>query len=320
LKNEVPNFSFPNKDTIGTNVNIKDWTSSNVFSDSGGVFVDTVNKTISLKFNPDWSMDPHYRYEISFNVVTTETAYKKYEIQNLAYTETGTLNSDYKVTGNSTSSNRGGFYSNDNSSLKYRYKNPYKEKETEVLATNPVNGETKITEYQKPVVQTDAALLDLYKVSKADNQKLNGAVFEIYDDLTKDPLRTYTTSGTGELAGHIEIGRVINGKTYYLKEKTPPAGYIHDNVIFKIEFKGKDTVISILDGNGEPTNLVSTDYVTISTSGRHVTLTINNEPGKPLPNTGGSGTQLFTSAGTAMIVGSLLVYGYRKRLRGKEGR
>ncbi|WP_356912564.1 LPXTG cell wall anchor domain-containing protein, partial [Faecalibaculum rodentium] len=35
---------------------------------------------------------------------------------------------------------------------------------------------------------------------------------------------------------------------------------------------------------------------------------------------GGSGTQLLTSAGAAMIAGSLLVYGYRKRLRGKEGR
>ena len=320
LNNEVPKFSFPNRDTIGTNVNVENWDNDHVFGDSGGVFVDTVNTTIALKFNPGWSMDPHYRYEISFNVATTEEAYRKYEEQNLEYKETGTINSDYKVTGNSTSSNRGGFYSNDSSSLKYRYKNPYNEKETEVLATNPEAGQTKITEYQKPVVQTDAALLDLYKVSKDGNQKLNGAVFEIYDDLTKDPLRTYTTSGSGDLAGHIEIGRVINGKTYYLKEKTPPAGYIHDNVIFKIEFKGKDTVISILDGNGEPTNLDSEDYVTKDISGRHVTLTIKNEPGKPLPNTGGSGTQLLTSAGAAMIAGSLLVYGYRKRLRGKEGR
>ncbi|WP_289754268.1 LPXTG cell wall anchor domain-containing protein, partial [Faecalibaculum rodentium] len=82
----------------------------------------------------------------------------------------------------------------------------------------------------------------------------------------------------------------------------------------------KDTVISILDGNGEPTNLDSEDYVTKDISGRHVTLTIKNEPGKPLPNTGGSGAQLLTSAGAAMIAGSLLVYGYRKRLRGKEGR
>ena len=106
LNNEVPKFSFPNRDTIGTNVNVENWDNDHVFGDSGGVFVDTVNTTIALKFNPGWSMDPHYRYEISFNVATTEEAYRKYEEQNLEYKETGTINSDYKVTGNSTSSNR----------------------------------------------------------------------------------------------------------------------------------------------------------------------------------------------------------------------
>ena len=182
--------------------------------------------------------------------------------QNLVYVINGDLNSDYKPTGNITSSNRGGFWSNKNSSLVYRYKNPYQESETEWLSTNPGNNQTEITAYQRPVVQTDAALLDLYKVSKDGSNKLNGAVFEIYDDLSKDPLKEYTTSGSGDLAGHIEIGRVTNGKTYYIKEEIPPAGYLQDNVIFKIEFNGKDTKVTVLDGNGEPGDFNPDDYIT----------------------------------------------------------
>lgn len=91
-------------------------------------------------------------------------------------------------------------------------------------------------------------------------------------------------------------------------------------MIFKIEFNGKDTKVTVLDGNGEPGDFNPDDYISIAVNGRHVTLTVQNEAGKPLPNTGGSGTQLLTSAGGAMIAGSLLMYGYRKRLRGKERR
>ena len=96
------------------------------------------------------------------------------------------------------------------------------------------------------------------------------------------------------------------------------AGYLQDNVIFKITFNGKDTTVEILDGNGKPGEFDSDRYVSVGINGRRVTLTIKNEAGKPLPNTGGSGTQLLTSAGAAMIAGSLLMYGYKKRLRGKE--
>lgn len=320
LPNEASNFSFENRDTIGTNVNVKNWTNAQVFGSTGGVFVDLESKTIQLKFNPDWSMDPAYRYELSFNVETTAEAYEKFDNQQMTYNQSGDSNSDYRPSGNTTSSNRGGFFSNKSSALNYRYKNPYKESETQLLATNPGNGVIAITPYQKPVVQTDAALLDVFKVSSDGSQKLNGAVFEIYDDLSKDPLREYTTSGTGENAGHIDIGRVQNGKVYYLKEKTPPAGYLQDNVIFRITFNGKKTTVEILDGNGNPGQFETGKYISIGINGRRVTLTIKNEQGKPLPNTGGSGTQLLTSAGAAMIAGSLLVYGYRKRLRGKEGR
>ena len=320
LPNEASNFSFENRDTIGTNVNVKNWTNAQVFGSTGGVFVDLKSKTIQLKFNPDWSMDPAYRYELSFNVETTAEAYEKFDNQQMTYNESGDSNSDYRPSGNTTSSNRGGFFSNESSALNYRYKNPYKESETQLLATNPGNGVIAITPYQKPVVQTDAALLDVFKVSSDGSQKLNGAVFEIYDDLSKDPLREYTTSGTGENAGHIDIGRVQNGKVYYLKEKTPPAGYLQDNVIFRITFNGKKTTVEILDGNGNPGQFETGKYISIGINGRRVTLTIKNEQGKPLPETGGSGTQLLTSAGAAMIAGSLLMYGYKKRLRGKERR
>ncbi len=320
LTNEASNFSFENRDTIGTNVNVKNWTNAQVFGSTGGVFVDLKSKTIQLKFNPDWSMDPAYRYELSFNVETTAEAYEKFDNQQMTYNKSGDSNSDYRPSGNTTSSNRGGFFSNESSALNYRYKNPYKESETQLLATNPGNGVIAITPYQKPVVQTDAALLDVFKVSSDGSQKLNGAVFEIYDDLSKDPLREYTTSGTGENAGHIDIGRVQNGKVYYLKEKTPPAGYLQDNVIFRITFNGKKTTVEILDGNGNPGQFETGKYISIGINGRRVTLTIKNEQGKPLPETGGSGTQLLTSAGAAMIAGSLLMYGYKKRLRGKERR
>lgn len=37
LSNEAANFRFVNRDTIGTNVDVKNWTTDQVFGNSGGV-------------------------------------------------------------------------------------------------------------------------------------------------------------------------------------------------------------------------------------------------------------------------------------------
>ena len=48
---------------------------------------------------------------------------------------------------------------------------------------------------------------------------------------------------------------------------------------------------------------------------------IVNEPGQSLPNTGGTGTKLFTFSGGAIIAASSLMYGYKKRSkRNKTGK
>jgi len=47
-------------------------------------------------------------------------------------------------------------------------------------------------------------------------------------------------------------------------------------------------------------------------------LKVVNNAGQALPNTGGTGTKLFTFSGGAIIAASSLMYGYKKRQKGKK--
>ncbi len=99
---------------------------------------DSASRTITAVFNPAYYLEYGYTYTLSYNVRSNEYAYNEYA-ENAGYNQAGDLNSDYSH--NASSSERGGFRSNDLAQLRYRFKN----------RTNPI-----IVDYDHPVIQIDS--------------------------------------------------------------------------------------------------------------------------------------------------------------------
>lgn len=97
--------------------------------------------TVKAVFAENYRFSPNHFYTMSFNVQTTETAYKDYADSG-GYNATGDENTDYAT--NSTSSLKPGFYSNDNATVTYT-----------------ISGREHIDKYLHPVVQvaTDSLIV-----------------------------------------------------------------------------------------------------------------------------------------------------------------
>ena len=157
-------------------------------------------------------------------------------------------------------------------------------------------------------------------VGSGGNSRLTGAAFDLYLTTNSDSLKQ---SGTGEQvpgenvygvkldpvvfeSGSIKL-EVAAGETYYLLETKAPAGYnLLDRPIgFTVSEDG--TSIELIAGSkwADVTNDPS------------VLLTIKNEVGYELPETGGTGTQMYTTAGLLLMLTSaaFLVYIHKKRRR-----
>lgn len=303
---------------------------------SGKIAVSTMNpqvslsgdkKTISLKFSESWKMDPSYLYEFSFNVSEKEAAYlnSAREYPNTGDSNTGEISSEKR-----------GVHSNATAVLNFVYTDKNGKEEQKSLP------------YPKPVAQI--VLSDLIIQKASNNQSviegLNGATFKLF----KADSTGATIDGISEKVtvvehnqnlisenGQIVLTKLFPG-TYYLVEAKAPDGYLMAVKPWRIELSPYvnqqsqkiEMQAKVIDQNTGDEKVLYLAAKLRDINGKnseeHWKFINNepykalNEPGKPLPNTGGTGTQLLTSAGAAMIAGSLLVYGYRKRLRGKEGR
>ena len=103
--------------------------------------------------------------------------------------------------------------------------------------------------------------------------------------------------------------------TYCLTETSAPDGYIilSNKIYFNVNADGTVT-LSDEDGGTEG---VSYDNATISNppTTEVGTVTVSNEPGTALPNTGGRGTLPYTLSGLMLVIASALMYGFRMRRR-----
>ncbi len=78
-------------------------------------------KKVSAVFQETYKPEMGCKYTLSFNVKTTNEAYDYYESHDNIYPDKGDAYTDYGT--NKTSSNQGGFYSNDVATLTYKYEN-----------------------------------------------------------------------------------------------------------------------------------------------------------------------------------------------------
>lgn len=126
------------------------------------------------------------------------------------------------------------------------------------------------------------------------------AVWEEAGTEGKEPFKLTT-----DTEGHIVLHSIWDG-TYWLEELTAPAGY---HIL--------PAPIQVVVENGKLISHTGTTGVGISGDG--LILTVSNNPGYKLPNTGGPGTKPYLLGGIALMAGALLYYIYLRKSRREGG-
>ena len=213
------------------------------------------------------------------------------------------------------------------------------------VTADPVEPGGVIQNKQQPIK------VSLQKIGDANLENLlSDVVFKLYSDenlstqVSRDALGNNiggTTDGTiTTVNGIADIGSLAVG-TYYLVEHVPPSGYnkltsaIEIYVIatsegVSVRYKQKDYSASesgevlykiYVDGENkeykvdcksttEDPYADNEDYTFVG-----YRITVNNNSGFELPHTGGSGTLPYTLSGFALMMASVLMYGFRMRRR-----
>ena len=178
--------------------------------------------------------------------------------------------------------------------------------------------------------------IDIVKVDK-DNvaKKLAGAVFTLRQLADQGPTEngTFETLDGTDSTDSTPTG--ADGKTsfanlthgfYEVTEKTAPAGYVlNEQTTFYFKIDG-GVVTWLQKGDGKPStwqeaahqegDMVSFAAAQEAADGadaKNATFTVGDEPGKPLPNTGGPGTALVYGLG-AILVALAAVMLLRRRI------
>ena len=107
--------------------------------------------------------------------------------------------------------------------------------------------------------------------------------------------------------GVIDISGFTYGTVYELKEMTPPDGYVilDGSVYFKVVSDNGKTYMRLTDQNGtiltdeNGSPVLDNDSAVISENA--LTISVKNEPGAALPNTGGTGTNIIYLFGIMLI-------------------
>ena len=180
----------------------------------------------------------------------------------------------------------------------------------------------------------------LRKADMANSSKpLDGAVFSFYKEVPAGTTGALTelipeknvvlvssvTSGDYEqengtdagkkLAGYVSLGRLDTDGTYYLVEDTVPTGYVSPEWKYvKIVFTDPRIGWTAYKEDGSIYGSPQSAAKAIVGGKNCYTVTILNNPGAALPNTGGPGTQLFTILGSILILGAGVLLWRRRRL------
>ncbi len=269
---------------------------SNILS---GITYDSNTGQVTASFLPTYHLEAGGTYTLSFNVMTSQTAYDHYAKH--GYPDTGDGETDYA--GNTTSSMQPGFRANTTATLEY------------------ASGSDKTTlTYPHPVVQAGVCQLAVQKTDNENpNKKLPGAEFALYLKATGEEAGETLTGLDGlyvkiqqglttDVAGQCIVDNLVPGD-YYLVETKAPDGYMK---------RAEPILISLArgtDGSGQIAG--SSETVTIGEKRLPLVIVPNEAWGFELPNTGGPGNATYTSGGL-LIICSVLLLLYLKKKHGKE--
>ena len=182
------------------------------------------------------------------------------------------------------------------------------------IATGNVTVEGDVT-----ITYTNTKKTQPVKILKVNEGSvaLADAVFSLYteeeyakEESERTAMQSNLNSGDGTTAplGEIDLGDLTVGK-YYLIETEAPAGYVllDRPVIITVE---STRVYATLGSDSTAANIAEWD-----TTGEYWKITVHNNPGVSLPNTGGPGTNLIYILGILLtgIAGAGLVMRKKER-------
>lgn len=166
--------------------------------------------------------------------------------------------------------------------------------------------------------------LSILKTDEVTDEKLAGATFELFaanDNEFKTPLAKATTDNVGQATfkNEDDIFELKAGETYYVKEKSAPAGYILLKEPFKITISQDGTVTIEYDKKAIAKDDFNWKLVEGKDQNNMIELTAKNTPEGSLPTTGGQGIKKFMTLSLVVLalVGGLgAFYVYRNKKGG----
>lgn len=165
------------------------------------------------------------------------------------------------------------------------------------LAVPSADGKTQtITVTNMPKAST---LLRIQKTDLTKTAQVAGATFTI-EDQNGNILGTATTDNSGVLYFY----RLKYETNYIIRETVTPPGYLSENIPIYVEIFENGTV-----------EVQPHDFAEPGTS--NFTLLVKNEAIEPLPETGGTGTYMYTQSGLLLMLLSVALYLYRTKRRGE---
>ena len=244
--------------------------------------------TVQLKFAEEYVLDSKYRYTLSFNVEVTPKAYE--EFANNGYGGvTGDLDTDYLPAGNETSSEKPGFHSNKIAYVDYK-----------------LNGTEYTDYYAYPVVQvrTQSQTAELTVTKSVLGGDLTESFsFEVIFRDPSDQVITDVPAGEGYTVDS-ETG-VVSFSLAHGQSVT--FGGLPIGTVAEIREIGHDGyVVIVKEGNQ---TLFTGDSGSVALNEDRI-ITVVNNAGAILPETGGSGTYFYVVGGAAIMLGAL-IYGCR---------
>lgn len=247
---------------------------------------------ISAIFDENYQFQPEYTFTLSFNVKTTQTAYREYISD--GYNAVGDADTDYE--GNTTSSQKEGFYSNDSAVVTYN-----------------VSGNLLKEIYRKPVVQiekpkssTTYTLTVQKTVSGTKTETAFPFELAVYDsdgnetDLSGKNLPTGVTLKTKDGVKNVLLFKLSDGEHITLENIIPKEAKL---TLSETEHNGYTVTMKIGKLGSFVGDTQSFDIAD------NLEIGVLNSEGVRLPETGSAGNLLLTLGGLLIIAGAC-VYRY----------